>query len=949
VNSDTSITATSPAHAADPVAVTVTTAGGPSGPQTFTYVAAPVAPTLTGITPVSGPVGGGTIVTLTGTGFTGATAVTFGADAATSFIVNSDTSITATSPAHAVGPVAVTVTTAGGPSGPQTFTYVAVPTLASIAPDSGPESGGTTVVLTGAGFTGATAVTFGTTAAKSLTVNTDTSITATSPAHVAGPVGVTVTTPGGPSLPQTFTYVVVPGAPTLTGITPVTGPVAGGTIVTLTGTGFTGATAVAFGTTAATSFTVNSDTSITATSPAHVAGPVAVTVTTAAGPSGPQTFTYVAAPTLTSIAPNSGPVAGGTSVVLTGTGFTGATAVTFGTDAATSFTVNSDTSITATSPAHAAGPVTVTVTTPGGQSGPQTFTYVAGPLAPTVLSLSPTHGPSTGGTVVTIVGSGFSPIDTVLIGGTTVVPTAIMPASITFVAPAHVPGAVAVVVQGPGGDSGALSYDYDPSTTIGTIDPGEGPEAGGTTVTISGSCFTGATGVLFGLTPATSFTVVSDTEITAVAPAGNPGTTSVTVIGAPLCGNGTDPDGYEYLAAPDATGILPAEGSELGGTIVEITGTRFTGATAVSFDGIAAAQFTINSDSSITATTPAHAPATVEAIVRGPGGAAAPLDYTFIAEPVIPGTEIDTVDPGTGPETGGNTVTITGSCFTGATAVLFGDTPATSFTVVSDTTITAVVPAGVAGVVDVTVVGSASCGTGVDPGGYEYLAPPSVSVIAPDNGPETGGTTVTLTGDGFTGSTSVTVDGVEVPFTIVDDGAITFTTPAHAPGAVEVVVSGPGGTSDPVTFTFTEVPTPLTPPVVTGLSPTSGPVAGGTVVTITGSGFTGASAATFDGLAGTALRVDSDTQITVTSPAHAAATIDVIVSVPDAVASNAGRFTFVADAVAPPGETATPGATAKPAAIAKTGFDAFGGGLFAAITLLLGGAVLFLVRRRIAA
>ena len=101
-----------------------------------------------------------------------------------------------------------------------------------------------------------------------------------------------------------------------------------------------------FGQTPATSFTVNTGgTQITAMSPAGT-GTVDVTVT---GPGGTTTtsaadqFTYMAAPTVTGISPTAGPLAGGTSVTITGTGFTGATAVDFGTIAATSFTVNSDT------------------------------------------------------------------------------------------------------------------------------------------------------------------------------------------------------------------------------------------------------------------------------------------------------------------------------------------------------------------------------------------------------------------------------------------------------------------------------------------------------------------------------------------------------------------------------------------------------------------------------
>jgi autotransporter-associated beta strand protein len=180
-------------------------------------------------------------------------------------------------------------------------------------------------------------------------------------------------------------------APTVTGISPTSGPAAGGTTVTITGTALTGATAVNFGTTAATGVTVVNDTTVTAVSPAGT-GVVDVTVTTPSGTSATSAadqFTYsaVAAPTVTGISPASGPAAGGTTVTITGTSFTGATAVNFGTTAATGVTVVNATTITAVSPAGT-GVVNVTVTTPSGTSttsAADQFTFLA--VAPTVVSL----------------------------------------------------------------------------------------------------------------------------------------------------------------------------------------------------------------------------------------------------------------------------------------------------------------------------------------------------------------------------------------------------------------------------------------------------------------------------------------------------------------------------------------------------------------------------------
>jgi YVTN family beta-propeller protein len=185
---------------------------------------------------------------------------------------------------------------------------------------------------------------------------------------------VTATVPvGAAALGVAELDVPVISPPTVSSISPASGPEAGGTSATITGTNFTGATAVDFGSTPATSFTVNSDTSITAVAPPGTDGVVDVTVTNPAGTSPAVTadqYTYLEpAPTITNVNPNNGALAGGTSVTITGTDFLGATAVDFGSTPATSFTVNSDTSITAVAPAASSvGTVDITVTTAAGTS-----------------------------------------------------------------------------------------------------------------------------------------------------------------------------------------------------------------------------------------------------------------------------------------------------------------------------------------------------------------------------------------------------------------------------------------------------------------------------------------------------------------------------------------------------------------------------------------------------
>jgi hypothetical protein len=171
-----------------------------------------LAPRVTGVSVTFGPASGGTSLTISGTGFTGATAVTFGTTAAASFTVNGDTSITTTSPAASGGTVDITVTTAGGTSATNAndqFSFVTAPVVSNLSPTSGTVAGGTWVTITGANFTRATGVMFGD-AAAGFTIDSDTSITAYSPpGETPDTVDVTVTSPGGTSATgaaDVFTY-----------------------------------------------------------------------------------------------------------------------------------------------------------------------------------------------------------------------------------------------------------------------------------------------------------------------------------------------------------------------------------------------------------------------------------------------------------------------------------------------------------------------------------------------------------------------------------------------------------------------------------------------------------------------------------------------------------------------------------------------------------------------
>lgn len=173
--------------------------------------------------------------------------------------------------------------------------------------------------------------------------------------------------------------------PTITGLSPSSGPTNGGTSVKISGTYLFGVTKVMFGPVPVSSFTIDpSGQFLVAISPPDVAGSVYVTVVGPAGafPSTPSiqfTYSALSLPVITSISPSSGTVTGGTIVTLQGSGFTGATSVQFGAAVAKSFTVNSDTTITAVTPAGPPGGTLAVVWTPAGKSNGVNYTFAAVP------------------------------------------------------------------------------------------------------------------------------------------------------------------------------------------------------------------------------------------------------------------------------------------------------------------------------------------------------------------------------------------------------------------------------------------------------------------------------------------------------------------------------------------------------------------------------------------
>jgi large repetitive protein len=422
---------------------------------------------------------------------------------------------------------------------------VATPQIIAFGPQASGTAGGQIVSLFGNNLTGVTTVSFGVQPALVFSAYSvsgqasyDSRIDAVAPPG-EGTAIVSISSPAGSTstAPARFTWIDPTSVAMVSGVSPLTG--GAGTRVTIHGSGFSGAVAVDFGTTAA-EFEVDGDSQILAWAPTGPTGLVDVTVTAPGGASAANIadqFTYIPLkppkPVPLSLTPNFGSVAGGTFVTLLGSGFTNATAVTFSGQPA-KFDVISDGRIAAVSPPAPGGTaqlVDVIVTTPIGTAGAvplDGFTYAA---VPAVSQISPAEAPFLGGTEVVIGGAGFSGANAVLFGVTPAAFNVWSDGVVTTTAPPGV-GVVHVAVRtslGISAASPASQFTYAAIPAVATLTPSSGPTAGGTSVTINGQGFTGATTVIFGTVIAPAFTVSSDSQITAISPPGS-GTVDVTVI-----------------------------------------------------------------------------------------------------------------------------------------------------------------------------------------------------------------------------------------------------------------------------------------------------------------------------------------------------------------------------------------------------------------------------------
>jgi hypothetical protein len=502
VNSSTSITATVAATATDGVVTVTTTFGSATGMDIFNVL---TPPTITSFTPSYGTKGD--YISITGTNFRNITEVTIGGVKATLQYTNPGaTNIQVSVNAGATGDVVVK--TSDGTATKSGFTYYDKPTITSFTPTSGHY--GDTIYITGNNFNGLQQVVFGGYLSMYRIATSNTTIKAVVGTGATG--DVTVRTLGGQVSIPGFTW--LPPVPIITSFTPTSG--ISGTLITITGDNFTGATDVKFGGITA-PYTIVNTTTITATLTTGATGDVTVT-----GPGGTGTltgFTFIyPVPTITGISPASA-IEGGT-VTITGTNFTNTTTVSFGGTAATSIIVVSPTEIKAVVGKGSSG--NVSVTTPVGTANIPGFTYIV--PTPAITGISPAS--ATEGETVTITGTNFTNTSSVSFGGTAATSiTVVSPTEIKAIVGAGSTGNVSVTT--PIGTANISGFTYVlPKPIITGFAPAKAAKGDG--ITITGTNFTNAGIVSLGGTAVTSYTVVSSTIITAIVGEGSSGDVSVT-------------------------------------------------------------------------------------------------------------------------------------------------------------------------------------------------------------------------------------------------------------------------------------------------------------------------------------------------------------------------------------------------------------------------------------
>ena len=656
------------------------------------------------------------------------------------------------------------------------------PSITSLSPGSG--AIGDKVTITGQNLSAVDKINFGSASTTPASKTTTQIVTAVPDGVAPSNIKVTVSAAGKSS--NTLDFEVLPSIPEITSLTPDKGSI--GMEVSVKGKYLANAINVTFGTKQVTAFTSNTDGEVKVNVPSELGvGAFDVTVKTAGGTSEASTFTVVPKPAISSFTPEVGP--SGRVVQISGANFEGVTKVIFGAGEATIFEYKNATLIEATVPVSATTGK-VKVLTPGGEAlSTKDFTVKD---APAITDFNPKSAVT--GATITIDGSGFEAGAVVKFGnGTATNVTVVNGAKITAKVPATATtGKITVTTPAGTGESPSNFEVIGAPEVLNNFSPQKGPV--GTSVVINGKNFIGVTAVKFNNTAvaAANYTVNSDIKITAKVPAGAlTGKISVTTPG----GTGQSTTNFTVEVPPQVNSFNPPNG--LPGSNVVITGVNFASITSVTINNIEVglANFTVDSDTQITAKVPANATSGKIKVTNAAGSHTS--SATFYITPVI-----STINPTQA--SAGTPITITGTNLENA-KVKFN---AIEMTPTSNTGTTIVVnsPPATTGAMNVTVVN-----LGGTSNAKTFTGTPPVivdEVVATAN---IVNQLILFEGSNLLGATKVWFNNTQTNVLTVTNKVVTAAIPGSlAAGSYTVKVETNKGTSNSKTFQVLSTQNPNT-------------------------------------------------------------------------------------------------------------------------------------------
>lgn len=563
---------------------------------------------------------------------------------------------------------------------------------------------------------------------------------------------------------------------------------------------------------------------------------------------------------ITSVSPAFGSIAGGGTLTINGTNLDLVTNITLD-DGTCSVVTISSSIITCTLSSASAGLKNILINNSKGEN--YTFNngyrYLA---APTVSAISPAVGAITGSESVTLTGTGFYQISAIDIGGTACTSvTTVSETTATCTTGVSLGGTFDVNVTNADSQIGTLSngFVYVDPPTISTFSPTTIMEIGSETLTINGSNFDGSTTAntvtIDGFdcpVLSNTGTVITCTTIPYTSTVGNgtdrwaTGGSQVSVVVTNADG-GSDTTTIEYVPAVTLSSNDISFGAVGGGDTIVLTGNWIDsgGSFDVTVAGVSCASTSSISRTSITCVTASQTAQTGDIVVTNFDGQTATLSNAFTYRPA---PTVTSVTDNNGPESGGNTVTVTGTGFdtSGNFTVLFGAQLCTNITSVTATTFDCDVPANTAGVYNVTVTNTDDNQVGVGIGEYTYNPAPTITdvttPIAPliDYGPIAGGNTIEVQGTNFqAGLTIELTDEGGTNQTCTNLNNLTATSvecdvPAVGAGTLSnVTVTNPDGQAFTGIGEYTYVPAPD----ITSIDIPAGPINGGQNITLAGAYF----------------------------------------------------------------------------------------------------------------